>query len=152
MEPNLLSHTTRVRLDDLLQRLRAQGCRVTPQRMAVLRILLTNQEHLTVEEIFARVRTDYPMTSLGTIYNTVNLLKEMGEVLEIGMGHGSNHYDGYHPEPHPHLICVKCNIIQDADIPNLEALSQNILRATGFQVLNHRFDFFGICPQCLNKP
>lgn len=148
MTVSILPPASQARLESLLRGLRERGCRVTPQRLAVLRILLGSEEHLSVEEVFERVRGDYPTTSLGTIYKTVHLLKEMGEVLEIGTGRGSNRYDGFRPRPHPHLICVRCNAVQDADLPGLAALSEDILQASGFRVLHHRFDLFGICPQC----
>jgi len=140
-----------VRLEELVARLREQGHRLTPQRMAVLKTLVTNEEHLSVEQIYDRVRVDFPMTSLATIYKTVAVLKEMGEVLELGFSDGSNRYDGSKPYPHPHLICIKCKNIVDIDISTLDALSQKIAQKTGYRIVNHRLDFFGICPQCREK-
>jgi Fur family peroxide stress response transcriptional regulator len=139
------------RLEELVARLREQGHRLTPQRMAVLKTLVTNEEHFSVEQIYERVRVDFPMTSLATIYKTVAVLKEMGEVLELGFSDGSNRYDGSKPYPHPHLICIKCKNIVDIDISTLDALSQKITHKTGYRIVNHRLDFFGICPQCQGK-
>ncbi|MBN2146308.1 MAG: transcriptional repressor [Anaerolineales bacterium] len=136
------------RLDNLIQRLKEHGCRITPQRMAVLKIMLTSEEHPTVEEVYNRVRSAYPMTSMATIYKTVALLKEMGEVMEIGMGHGSNRYDGLHPEPHLHMICTSCNSITDIEASDLIAMAQEKVRASGFQLSSQRLDFFGICAKC----
>lgn len=136
------------RLDDLVEKLSEQGYRLTPQRMAVLRILATSQEHLNVEEIFARVQQEFPMTSLATIYNTVTMLKDMGEVLELSFGNGGNRYDGNNPTPHPHLICERCETVIDPDLPNLDGLAKQVSRLTGYQITSQRLDFFGICPQC----
>jgi Fur family peroxide stress response transcriptional regulator len=66
------------RLDELIVRLREQRHRLTPQRMAVLRILAVSEGHPSVEQIYQRVKADFPMTSLATVYKTVTLLKEMG--------------------------------------------------------------------------
>ena len=140
-----------VRLEELVARLREQGHRLTPQRMAVLKTLVTDDEHLSVEHIYERVRADFPMTSLATIYKTVAVLKEMGEVLELGFSDDSNRYDGSKPYPHPHLICIKCKNIVDIDISTLDALSQKIAQKTGYRIVSHRLDFFGICPQCQEK-
>jgi len=139
------------RLEELIVRLREQGHRLTPQRMAVLKTLVTDDEHLSVEHIYERVRADFPMTSLATIYKTVAVLKEMGEVLELGFSDDSNRYDGSKPYPHPHLICIKCKNIVDIDISTLDALSQKIAQKTGYRIVSHRLDFFGICPQCQEK-
>jgi Fur family peroxide stress response transcriptional regulator len=124
---------------------------LTPQRMAVLRILATSDGHPSVEQIYDRVRQDFPMTSLGTIYKTVTLLKEMGEVLELGFSDDSNRYDGNKPYPHPHLICVECRRIIDPDIPGLGMIPEQVGEKTGYQILTHRLDFYGVCPECQEK-
>ena len=136
------------RLDELIVRLREQYHRLTPQRMAVLRILAVSEGHPSVEQIYQRVKADFPMTSLATIYKTVTLLKEMGEVLELGFSDDSNRYDGNKPYPHPHLICTKCKNIMDAEVATLSELRQEVARSTGYRIVSHRLDFFGICPQC----
>ena len=66
------------RLDELTTGLRERGNRLTPQRMTVLKVLTASEEHPSVEQIYERVKVDFPMTSLATIYKTVTLLKEMG--------------------------------------------------------------------------
>ena len=71
------------RLDEMITRLKERGHRLTPQRMAVLKILAVSEGHPSVEQIYERVKVDFPMTSLATVYKTVALLKEMGEVLEL---------------------------------------------------------------------
>ena len=137
-----------VRLGALIARLREQGYRLTPQRKAVLKALADSEEHPSVEQIYARVRRDFPMTSLATVYKTVTLLKDMGEVLELGFSDGSNRYDGNKPYPHPHLICVMCRQILDPDINALRDLPQEVAENTGYRVVSHRLDFFGVCPDC----
>jgi Fur family peroxide stress response transcriptional regulator len=52
---------TQTRLDKVVAKLREQGCRMTPQRMAVLKVMIGNMEHLSVEQIYARVKADFPM-------------------------------------------------------------------------------------------
>ena len=136
------------RLGTLVQKLKASGQRMTPQRLAVLRILAASDEHLSAEQIYARVQAQYPMTSLATIYNTLTLLRDMGQVLEIGIGRVGCRYDGLNPDPHPHLICTQCNTIVDAHLPALSEVAQQMQQTTGFQIVSHRLDFFGLCPEC----
>jgi Fur family peroxide stress response transcriptional regulator len=137
-----------IRLDELTTRLRERDHRLTPQRMAVLKILAVSEGHPSVEQIHECMKADFPMTSLATIYKTVTLLKEMGEVLELGFSDDSNRYDGNKPYPHPHLICTKCKNIMDAEVATLSELRQEVARSTGYRIVSHRLDFFGICPQC----
>jgi Fur family peroxide stress response transcriptional regulator len=140
-----------IRLDELTTRLRERDHRLTPQRMAVLKLLAVSEGHPSVEQIHERMKADFPMTSLATIYKTVTLLKEMGEVLELGFSDDSNRYDGNKPYPHPHLICTKCKNIMDAEVATLSELRQEVARSTGYRIVSHRLDFFGICPQCQKK-
>jgi Fur family peroxide stress response transcriptional regulator len=139
------------RLDEMITSLKEQGHRLTPQRMAVLKILAVSEGHPSVEQIYERVKVDFPMTSLATIYKTVTLLKEMGEVLELGFSDDSNHYDGHKPYPHPHLICTQCKNIVDPEVATLSGLRQEVADVSGYQIVSHRLDFFGICPQCQGK-
>ncbi|MCL4505698.1 MAG: transcriptional repressor [Chloroflexi bacterium] len=136
------------RLDHLVSVLKGRGYRLTPQRKAVLQILAASDGHLSVEQIYARVKKDFPMTSLATVYKTVTLLKEMGEVLELGFSDGGNRYDGRKPYPHPHLICIRCRKIIDPEVTALSHLPQEVASSTGYRIVNHRLDFFGICPEC----
>ena len=140
--------TASARLERMLDRLKEQNLRVTPQRLEVLRILSESKGHPSVEEIHAQVRIAFPTTSLATTYKTVALMKELNEVLELGFADGSNRYDGNKPYPHPHLICTRCHAIMDPDLSMLRDMTDEVARETGFRILTHRLDFFGLCPAC----
>jgi Fur family peroxide stress response transcriptional regulator len=128
--------------------LKERDFRLTPQRLAILKILATSDGHPSVDKIFDQVKQDFPTTSLATVYKTVTLLKELGEVLELGFPDGSNRYDGSKPYPHPHMVCLKCKRISDPDLQSVEELTREAEQKTGFDILSHRLDFFGLCPDC----
>ena len=139
------------RLDEMLAKLRERHFRITPQRLAILETLAVSDGHPSVESVFAKVRINFPTTSLATVYKTITLLKELNEVLELGFSDGSNRYDGSKPTPHPHMICTRCKKIIDPDLTSLEQLTQEASRKTGFKIVTQRLDFFGICPECLQE-
>jgi Fur family peroxide stress response transcriptional regulator len=136
------------RLNQMLSKLKEQDFRLTPQRLAVLKVLAVSEGHPTVERIYETVRTEFPTTSIATIYKTVNLLKQLNEVIELGFPDGSNRYDGNKPYPHPHVICTKCKKIIDPNLGSLKDLTKEVIKETGFQIQNHRVDFFGTCREC----
>ena len=136
------------RLNQMIEKLREQEYRLTPQRLAVLKILAVSHGHPSVERIYEQVKIDFPTTSLATVYKTVSLVKELGEVLELGFSDDSNRYDGNKPYPHPHLICTQCKKIIDPDLSSLHHMTEELEKETGFRIVNHRMDFFGICPDC----
>jgi Fur family peroxide stress response transcriptional regulator len=136
------------RLDQMLAKLKDHDFRITPQRLAVLKVLAASEGHPSVERIYESVRSQFPTTSIATIYKTVALLKQENEVIEISFPDGSNRYDGNKPYPHPHLICTRCRKIIDPDLSSLEDLAREVTKETGFQITTHRVDFFGICREC----
>ena len=142
------SVTAKQRLDQMILKLKGHDFRITPQRLAVLKVLAASEGHPSVERIYESVRFQFPTTSIATIYKTVALLKQENEVLEISFPDGSNRYDGNKPYPHPHLICTRCKKIIDPDLSSLEDLAKEVTKETGFQIHTHRVDFFGLCREC----
>lgn len=136
------------RLAAMVDRLKEKGYRLTPQRMAVLKILASSREHPSIESIYEQVQQDFPMTSLATIYKTVAVLKDVGEVSELNFGEDYSRFDAADPHSHPHLICVRCKRVLDIDITLQAQLEEQVSRTYGYKVLSHRIDFFGLCPDC----
>ena len=94
-----------------------------------------------------RKQTD-PAEIKPRIDQMLSKLKEINEVLELGFADGSNRYDGNKPFPHPHVICTKCKKIIDPDLSSLKDMTKEVAEETGFQIITHRLDFFGICRDC----
>lgn len=143
--------SSQARLDEIVAKLRQREFRITPQRLAILKVFLNSNEHPSVERVYEQVRINFPTTSLATVYKTVNLLKEIGEILEIGFADGRNRYDGKKPYPHPHLICTRCKAIIDPEVSSLDRLTEEVEQSSGFRILSHQVEFFGICPACQKK-
>lgn len=136
------------RLQQMLEKLRGLDFRITPQRLAVIKVLAASDEHPSAEQIFEKVRKTFPTTSLATVYKTIALLKDLDEVLELGFPDGSNRYDGNKPYPHPHIVCTICGKIVDPEVVSLDELKNEIANKTGFRIQHHRLDFFGVCQDC----
>ena len=139
------------RLDEILTKLRQRDFRITPQRIAILKAFLQSQDHPGVEQVHEEVKVNFPTTSLATVYKTVHLLKEFGEILEIVCAGGGNRYDGKKPYPHPHLICTSCKAIMDPDVHLLEQLTAELAKTSGYRIISHQLVFFGICPGCQKR-
>jgi Fur family peroxide stress response transcriptional regulator len=139
------------RVEELVTTLRGKGHRLTPQRLAVLRVLAENTEHPSVEQIYEVVRQQHPMISRATVYKTVETLKEMAQVLELEFSGASNRYDGRRAEPHPHLVCRDCGSIRDLELPALTRQAREAVEGTGYEMLGHRLEFYGLCPRCRKR-
>jgi Fur family transcriptional regulator, peroxide stress response regulator len=137
------------RFDTIILKLRENGHKITPQRLAIVKIIAESDGHPSVENIYDQLKTDFPTMSLATVYRNIVLIKTMGEVLELGFSDGSNRYDGNKPYPHPHVICIKCKKIVDPELDSLDEIKKEVASETNFEILNHRLDFFGICSDCM---
>ena len=136
------------RFEELTARFRESGYRLTPQRVALLRLLAESRGHPSAGQLYKQLSQQFPTTSPATVYKTLALLKEMGEVLELGFSDDDNRYDGNQPTPHPHLICVCCRAIIDPELSLVQDLEAEMARLSGYQIVGQRLDFYGVCPEC----
>lgn len=141
----------KIRLESIIQKLRDNGHKITPQRLAIVKILAKSEGHPSVENIHVKIKKNFPTMSLATVYKNILVIKSLGEVLELGFPDGSNRYDGNKPTPHPHVICIKCKKIVDSDLDSLDEMKKKVAFETNFKILNHRLDFFGICSSCMTE-
>jgi Fur family peroxide stress response transcriptional regulator len=139
------------RFEIIIQKLRDNGHKITPQRLAIVDILAKSERHPSVEDIYDQIIKDFPTMSLATVYRNIVLIKSLGEILELGFPDGSNRYDGNKPYPHPHVICIKCKKIVDPELDSLDEMKNEVALETNFTILNHRLDFFGICSNCMTE-
>ena len=144
----MVLHKTKTRIGELRQKLSESGHRITPQRLCILQALIGANSHPSAEDIYAHVRRVSPTTSLGTVYKTLDTLKEMGELREIPLGDGRNHYDAMLPLIHPHVICSHCGKIEDVVLDGLNQLQTQAGIASGYGIESQRVEFYGLCASC----
>lgn len=144
----------RMRLSEMKAALRDKGVAITRKRAKILEALLASDRHPTASEIHESVKAFYPGTSLATIYNTIDILKETGQALEIEFSASANRYDGRIPVSHPHLVCVVCEKVEDMDAaaPHVPLDMERISQATGYAIVRLRTDYYGTCPDCRRQP
>ncbi len=135
------------------QMLRSVNLKVTPQRTAVLRLLLESKEHPGVERIYNLVSREFPSISLATVYKTVELFTKKGLIQELNISPRYLTYDG-NPRVHPHIYCRKCHRVEDIDDFD-PAISEGWLRkaakTTGYDITGVQLFLYGTCPGCRSK-
>jgi Fur family peroxide stress response transcriptional regulator len=137
----------RVRFDELITALKDRDFRLTPQRVELVRLIASSAGHPSAAQLFSEIKTRFPTMSHATVYKTLALLKEMGQVLEIDLRDDS-HYDGNRPDPHPHLICTNCGRIVDGELEIEPALLKQLEATSGYQIMRPQITFYGLCPDC----
>ena len=139
------------RFEYLIAKLKERNYRLTPQRVELIRLIAASEGHPSASQLYAQIKDQFPTLSLATVYKTLDLLKELGEVLEINLRDDS-HYDGNKPYPHPHLICMKCQSIVDGELETaVSTIINDVEENYGFQIQKYQLDFYGVCPDCQNE-
>lgn len=137
-------------MERILRKYRGKGFKLTPQRIAILKFLEGNTNHPTAEDIFNEIKKKYPTVSFATVYNTVQALRDRGELLEITIDPERKHFDP-NPSAHHHIMCTDCGKIGDVffDYSKSLGLPEEVTRE--FAVTGNHIDFYGICSSCRAK-
>lgn len=134
---------------ELTEILREKKLKVTPQRLAVYSALVANHNHPTAETLYKELRNEYPTMSLATVYKSLDAFCQIGLAQELNVGEEAFRYDA-DISHHPHVRCVCCNKVIDV-YAKLPSLASNVSTATGFDITDEQFYFFGVCPDCKAK-
>jgi Fur family ferric uptake transcriptional regulator len=131
------------------QDLRKAGLKVTLPRLKVLEILEdAEQRHMSAEDVYKALLEMGEEIGLATVYRVLTQFEGAGLVsrLSIDGGHAVFELeDGAH---HDHLLCVKCNQIEEFVDEVIEQRQRAIAEEKGFEMTEHSLYIYGICKRC----
>jgi Fe2+ or Zn2+ uptake regulation protein len=132
-------------------RLRDDGQRYTTQRRALVDLLATVDQPLTIPQLLER----QPGLAQSSAYRNLAVLERAAVVHRIVTSDEFARYElaedlTHH---HHHLICSTCGDVTDFEVSatveqELEGALARVARRTGFQVRTHRLDLVGTCARC----
>ncbi len=127
--------------------LRANGFRMTPQRMAILHVLHHAGTHLSPTQIYKQAKKDLPSLTEPTVYRTLEFLAENGLVHP---SHAGNRHVTYQiaGDDHHHVVCRMCGDEIEVQHQLLEGLYRKLESTSGYARIDSHITFFGVCPQC----
>ncbi len=140
-------------METLKVRLKESGLKITPQRRAIINILLDNgNRHLSSEEIYDLVRENCPEIGLATVYRTMQLLDDIGVISKLNLDDGCIRYEldlnKSDSHNHHHLICKKCGDIIEVEDDLMDNVEKEIQTTYKFKILDHDIKFYGLCENC----
>jgi Fur family transcriptional regulator, peroxide stress response regulator len=122
--------------------------RCTPQRFAVMALLMERNSHPTAAEIFEAVNRMDPRCSRATTYNNLRDLVEAGLVREVAVEGRAARFDAKGMRHH-HFICDRCGSVEDIEWYNVP---KPAARALGKRVLREcELIFRGLCTKCASR-
>jgi len=123
--------------------------RLTKQRAAVLRVLETGK-HLSAETILERVRGEMAGVSLGTIYRTLDILRELGLVQAFSFPGHAARYEATLVKHH-HLLCSVCRELSDVEADSVGEVARAIAGRAGYSNVDFALTITGRCAACTSR-
>ena len=138
----------------MLRDLRRAGLKLTPQRIAIVRLFATDATHPTAQDLFERLRPSFPTMSFATVYNTLDTLARAGLAGTVRLPGKRGDAARFDPNtsPHHHAVCDQCGAVVDIAAGTLAPAPAAVKRlqqaAPGFSVHAVERTYRGICAAC----
>ncbi|MDD2426723.1 MAG: Fur family transcriptional regulator [Eubacteriales bacterium] len=134
-------------IEDFKKILQEKNIRLSHQRLKVLEYLVQNKTHPSVDDIYINLQKDLSSLSKATVYNTLNMLEEVGLVNVLTIEDNENHYE-ITSKNHGHFKCTSCKKIYDFTLDVEEIKSTDL---ADFEIKERDVYFRGLCPECLDS-
>ena len=132
--------------------LEAAGYRLTSPRRALAGLIASRRGHFTAEELLEESRRGRLGLGRATIFRSLDVLAQLGVVERLDLPSGEHAFVACEPAHHHHVVCSSCGRSTGVSDHGLERIASDVGRETGYQVVGHRLELFGLCPACQVKP
>jgi Fur family ferric uptake transcriptional regulator len=131
--------------------LRTKGFKTTPQRELIFRSFFELGEHVTVDELFAKVRAKDRMVGYSTVWRNLKLICKVGLAEEVNLGDGVTRYDRITREPHGHFYCLSCRKLVEFSSADVMTNLAGVANDHEFQPESYKIEIRGYCRKCRGK-
>lgn len=130
-----------------IEKLRDGGFRITEQRKALIKSILSFKTPFTAEEVHSKLKLTG--VDLTTVYRSLSSFVEIDLLRTVDFSDGTLRYEyiAHEDEHHHHVICRKCQKVEAVEICDVQ-VQENLVEKLGYTNISHRLEFFGICKQC----
>jgi len=128
--------------------LRTKGFKMTPQRELIFRAFFESGRHVSVDELFEKVRKIDRSIGYSTVWRNLKLICKVGLAEEVNMGDGITRYDRVTHIPHGHLFCMGCKKVIEFNVENIVGVLGQTAKDNKFTPESFRIEIQGYCPEC----
>jgi Fur family transcriptional regulator, ferric uptake regulator len=132
-------------------RMASQGRRLTRQRVVVAEALASAKRALSAQELYERIQATHPTLGRATVYRALEAQVQDGMASRFERDGHVSAYIACDAEHHHHLVCTKCQRVEDLDEAAVAPLLASVGRRHDFQVDHAALDFYGLCRSCRRK-
>jgi Fur family ferric uptake transcriptional regulator len=126
----------------------AAGHRLTRPRRALAELIEARGGAFSAADLVSDARARRLGIGRATIFRAIELLEEVGALERIDLPSGEHAYVPCGPSHHHHVVCRRCGRSVEIGDLGLSTLARQIARTTGYRIDEHRFELFGLCPDC----
>ena len=137
-------------IEEFTEIFRKKGFKLTTQRLEIFKSLISRKDHPTTEQIYKSLKQKYSTISLGTVYKTLHLFKELGLIQELNFSEDTIRYDP-NTNFHINIMCSKCGKIIDYDNDKVKTIWETLLSDLKFKPKGQRIDIYYDCEDCEKK-
>jgi len=127
------------------------GIKYTRPRAAVISVLINADIPLTAAEISQKVAANNEHADISTIYRTLELMTDVRLVEKTDLNDGFTRYKLIGNKHRHHIICTECNRMIPFDVCLINEIEETLKKQTDFDITGHKFELYGICPDCKRK-
>jgi Fe2+ or Zn2+ uptake regulation protein len=132
---------------DPTELLRQHGLQITPQRLAVLRVVAAHP-HIAADSVAEAVKAEIGAISRQSVYNALGVLVEKGALRRIQPTGSPALFETRVGDNHHHLICRECGQVVDVDCAVGEAPCLQASDDRGYEIDEAEVVYWGRCPEC----
>lgn len=124
---------------------------MTPQRELIFRSFFELGQHVSVEELYEKVRRRDRSVGYSTVWRNLKLICQVGLAEEVNIGDGITRYDRITKVPHGHLFCLGCKKFIEFNVEQIVGLLARISREHKFSPEGFKIEIQGYCEKCREK-
>ena len=137
-------------LNAIVELLRANGMRITKNRIQIIDTLLRAEKPLSLDEIQTRIGAQAGASDYDTVFRVMTVLEDLGVAQKVNLNRSCSYYELVNPQQHyDHIICTECGqVTLMIDSCPVEKVERKIEKRYGFSDIRHSLEFFGKCREC----
>ena len=114
----------------------------------ILLVFKDNDNPVSADDIYQIVKQRNKKIALSTVYRIIEKLAKNNIIHETIKDNDKSLYSLVEDEHKHYLICTECKKIIPIDICPFLEIEKGISKETGFNITGHRFEIYGVCPEC----
>ena len=122
--------------------------RLSHPRLLIYQELSHAEIPLSPQELYQRLLKRQRKIGLTSIYRSLDLFESLDMVFKIINGSSVKYKLCEIKDHHHHIICKACGDVVELNFCDISDWSKKVTESTGYQVIDHQFNFYGLCKAC----